>query len=332
MKKTAVILLAFIAAFIVVEIFVVYVIGFPKFYGYKIISINEELDISKVIFAKEPYSRYWNVEGGNIVYENNNLGLPGVDVKISGSSKYVYVIGDSFIEASQIPRSLIATSILQNRIANESPNIQIVNLGIAKLDIFSAWFRFYYYENLYKPDYIVFVVEDINAQVKTMAGFPQPLDFRKSKYIGTEIFQSPFVKACENVRSKSSFINLVARGSYEAIIKQKYGESVYNDLEKKKSDYLIDTSQIGNFAISLQKYYERFNKKFILVSIIPDSGQNEYLSDFCKKNGINFYFSDKVLTPDNRFNKYGHLNAKGNFILGEFLYECLKDQIQKSAN
>ena len=87
MNRFITIIIAFIFAFILNELFVRFVIKYPN-YGVekKMIGIRADDQVQNIF---KPYSKYWNVEGGNRVFKRNNLGLPGTDVNISNSSKYI---------------------------------------------------------------------------------------------------------------------------------------------------------------------------------------------------------------------------------------------------
>ena len=79
--------------------------------GYPVYGLDKKVKIRDIGWSNiwKPYSEYWNVEGGNRKFSRNNIGLPGLNVKIADDSKYIYILGSSFVEALQIPPEMIAT-------------------------------------------------------------------------------------------------------------------------------------------------------------------------------------------------------------------------------
>lgn len=89
MKKTFVIIIAFIAAIFINELIVRFAIGYPSF------GLDKKVQGIRSPFVQggwqnlyKPNSYYWNVEGGNIKERRNNYGLPGNDVIINDKKKY----------------------------------------------------------------------------------------------------------------------------------------------------------------------------------------------------------------------------------------------------
>lgn len=324
MKKVLQILAGLILATIVAEIIIACIVGYPKFFFYKSVLLSNNLGNFKYLSLKEPYTEFWNVEGGNKVYKLNNIGLPGSDVNIKNGNKYIYISGDSYIEAAQLQNQKIASAVLQNNLLLSGRNEQVINIGAATMDIYTSWFKVKYFEKKYPPDLIIYVVEDLNFLNKSLQRFSKPLDFSIPDEFGTELKKNFFIKTSEFIRSKSSLINLVLRAASEAAQRNSEEKNAVIDFNNKNINYYFDIFQSGNLMKCFSVFNKEYKTKFLLISIVPDAETNKKLKEFCSSNGIAFKHNENILSPCNMFNGYGHLNEKGNKMLGDFLYECVK--------
>ena len=144
MKKLIIILFAFILAFAMTEIIVSKIAGYPKKKGQKKFIYAPHIYNNEVLKWKAPYTEYWTVEGNNKVYRYNNLGLPGKDVFINDSSKVVFMLGDSFLEAMQVPPEKMAVSEFGKLL--EGTEFKPLNLGAPNNDAYILWFRSNFFE------------------------------------------------------------------------------------------------------------------------------------------------------------------------------------------
>ena len=99
MKKIALVLLAFVTAFIITELIVRYVLSYPA-YGVESSIMGIPYSGKELTYA--PHSKYWNVEGGNNVFSRNNAGLNGIDIADIRTSGKIFLLGNSFIKASEV--------------------------------------------------------------------------------------------------------------------------------------------------------------------------------------------------------------------------------------
>lgn len=310
MKKVFIIVVAFIFAFIFNELFVRYIIGYPT-YG-----LNKKVQgISSRGWAylMNPHSKYWNVEGGNIVEKWNNYGLPGNDIILNDSSKIIFLLGNSHIESLQVSREKMASTIFQNFLNNNGYNYTIVNLACSGHNAYDLYFRIKYFEKTFNPDLLILVL--INSDKKRFKGY-KDIDFNININAGMENTNS-FYLIEKYLRNASASINLyryLVRDifSKENINKELIEESG-NIIEKKYENKILD--------IVLTKYHEEYGNKFILMSVASEEEFNNHLKYFCTNLKINFACRN-LRKPEFRFT--GHFNEKGNYELGKFLFETFE--------
>jgi len=304
-KKFLLLILASIFAFFISELFVRFIIGYPK-YG-----LEKKVKIRDISWSNiwKPYSKYWNVECGNRVFKRNNLGLPGVDVNISKDSKYIFILGSSFVEALQVPPEKMATSILQQKLNIKNSEYQVLNIAYSGDDPYDSFRRLEYFSNFYQPESIILVIDKTNA--KWFKRHKKPLDF---------FFDNDFGRVKVGVKTKinlffrnhSSFISIFANGLKS--VQQKKGN------ENKKTKVILEDHVPEEMYITLKKYKEKYQDSFFCLSIMDNKIVNQEMEQFCLKNNINFKYK-ALKTKDNMLHGTGHLNEKGNEELGGSMYD-----------
>ncbi|MCX6163654.1 MAG: hypothetical protein NTU73_02140, partial [Ignavibacteriae bacterium] len=75
----------------------------------------------------------------------NNLGFPGVDVDTAIGQKYVYVVGNSYVQAYEVEPDSMATSVLYKKVKNKFSNFSVLNLGRGDQDVYDSYFKCLYY-------------------------------------------------------------------------------------------------------------------------------------------------------------------------------------------
>jgi hypothetical protein len=314
MKKVLLLLAALLIAALFTELLVNYIVRFPK-YGVdtKLVGIrSSEGGIESMFF---PYSSYWTVEGGNRVFQRNNLGLPGTDVVVSDSSRYVFVLGCSFIEAAPVPPDSMATAVFQRRLSRIDPRFQVINLGHSGHDLYDSYFRSAYYERMLPPEEVIL---EVHGEGSTwLPRHRQPLTFTLPPDFGTPV-SSLATKAIIFARDQSSLLNMIGiaikadqqrREDEEEIAKNKASAAAEKREPALPSDLLP----------CLEEFHEKYKEKFLLLSMLMDARENAILGDYCRSHGLKFVSKD-IVVLENRTGPAGHLNVKGNKILGEFLY------------
>ncbi|MBN1472276.1 MAG: hypothetical protein JW925_10885 [Syntrophaceae bacterium] len=309
MKKTLLLGLAAISALICAELIIAKIIGYPT-YGVEMKMMGiRGLDRPVNIF--KPYSKYWTVEGGNKVYRRNNIGLPGMDIKISNKARYIYVLGSSFVEAYQLPPTKIATSIFQTKIQIENSYYEVLNLGISGHDPYDLYWRAIYFEKKYPPARVFLVID--STIINWFQRQRHPLNFDQKLKAPTR-FNSLKMKYLGFYVNNSSLLNLLSK----LRIKRGRGDNEVKEsgLYEMKSNGEFDSDLIA----CISNYKKHFADRFSLISIINDNKLNSQISDFCNFNNISF-ISRIILLPKYRLNGKGHLNIEGNKLLGEMLHE-----------
>ena len=259
---------------------------------------------------REPYSRYWSVEAGNKVFARNNIGLTGIDVDTSAGSKFVFVLGSSYVEAFQVEPALMSTSVLQKRLQSSFDRVSVLNLGFSAYDPYQLYFTSVFYEMSYKPHRVILFLEEV--RYPAIRTYQPPLHFHIGESFGKENKRWWLQQFMIFLRNHSVFINLVRAG---------FGPAEGPDPEAKKDipgQRPEHTQGVDEFlAKPLDAFQERYGGRFICVSIDPDSAQNRLLGEFCHDRKIHFLSDGTINTPRNRIAGKGHLNETGNRLLGE---------------
>ncbi len=315
-RKILIIIAAIVTALLFVEITIRFVVGYPVAPDRKQYMFLPGDVHFKHILLYEPYSVGWSVEGGNRKYYRNNLGFPGSDVIISDTRRPIFLLGSSYIEALQVSRDSIASSIFQHCLQSSSqPDYQIINLGESRLDPYAAWYRCHYFSKIYSPDKVVLVIEGFHPD--WLQDYGDKISFEIPDNFGKPLNVSTRNRVAELAIKNSAFLNLLRKGSGNA------GKAEVKPAEEQ----LEDGSSIMplTLTLSLLKFKETYGNNFLLVSFDSESSDNQQLRDFCNQNGINFQCSEEILKPEYRFGGNGHLNVEGNRLLGEFLYTAFRN-------
>ena len=306
-KKYLIILPAFVLAFIAVEVLIGNILGFPKYgVSYKMKGMRSTSGHQNVY---KPYSKYWNAKGKFEIYKRNNLGLPGADVDVAADSKYICVLGSSFIENMYIKPELMSTTVLQNRLKAVDKHYNVLNLGYNGYDPYDCLRRMVYYEQTYKPGYVMLVINSYNSDSYKL--IEKPFDINPASMYADNSFKS---NANIFLRNNSAFIRLVAvlfqNGEEQTVLPP-------TDTPPDEEPYLTD------LEICLNGFTKRYGDNFECLAILGDSSANRKLEHYCIENNINFEYSN-IMTPENQIDGDWHLNAKGNAALGDFLYESYR--------
>ena len=314
MKKILLLGLAALSALICTELIVAKVIGYPT-YGVEmkmmgIWGLDQPVNIFK------PFSKYWTVEGGNKVYRRNNIGLPGINIKISKDSQFIFVLGNSYIEAYQLPPEKIAVSLMQQKLQKQYPEFQVLNLGASGHDPYDLYWRSNYFEQIYSPFFVILVVEAFPT--KWLARYKYPLDF-STKDIVPKQYHSKVKDFARLVVNRSAFFNLLSE-----FLKEKDNDiqerapkvPLVNNKQKE-----IDGKMEAAFFECLKNFKLKYGERFSVISIIDNEGENSKIMNFCESNRIQMV-KRNLYQRGNRIDGKGHLNAKGNSLLAESLYEA----------
>ena len=306
------------------EIFSNKILCFPK-YGIekRILDIRKSGDV-RLSDIYRPYARYFTTENGYSLHRRNNIGLTGSDVAVSDTSKYIFVMGSSVMLAEQMEADKIATSVFQNELGRDS-KYQVINLGERSHDLYDNYFRLKYFEKIYKPSYIIIVLE--KTYTKWLKRHPEQLDFSLSGNFG-KVFESKAYSMEKPVRENLSFANLLVNGmkAFEKISTDENGtgKNEESNFNKEMDDYLYLSN---NFYKCLEVYSREYGKKFMLVSIMNNPVLNNELNNYCVSAGISFNYDNTIFKAENRIKKMGHLTEEGNSKLGKFLYDSFAKKL-----
>jgi hypothetical protein len=307
MRKTLIIVSALLFAFLAGELVIRYIIRYPVLGVKYKVHYRQGPDYWTNVW--KPYSRYWNVEGGNTVFQRNNLGLPGTNVSLNSKTK-VAVLGTSFLEAYQINPQHIAVSVFDNLLRKKGNDVGVYNLGYSGHDPFDLWFRLKYFENFCRFDNIILVIESDFANRWTR--YRRPLVFEPGNKFGV-INTSPAQICLTGLRNVSAFLSIVFRGLTAP--KSEFGTNT-GIIQGERT--LSFTPELAECLMKLQKEY---GDRFALVTIMEQPGFNIMVENFCRKAGIN-YFNQPLFRPEIMIRGAGHLNEKGNQELGLVMFEA----------
>jgi hypothetical protein len=277
---------------------------------------------SEILKWKNPYTKYWTVEGGNKVYKYNNIGLPGSDVDINDSSKIIFMLGDSFLEAMQVPPDKMAVSVFAGLLKNS--NTVPLNLGSPNNDAYILWFRTNFYEKYYKPDYVCLMVTCLEVLDLNFQNYNAPFNFSLPDNFGNQINESRVEKFSNVFRNNLASLNLIANGLNNYNSKQK-DVPEFLQTPNKPSEYF---QIIDRLKECLVKYKEKYGNEFFVISMEPDDANNNLLSSLCQNLGIK-YKRRNLLTEENILKGGSHLNEFGNQKLGELFYDAFTEFYKK---
>jgi hypothetical protein len=314
MKKTIIIILALCSAFLASEFFVNKIVKYPiRTSSVKYVFMPDTRGFEN-LKLKESHSKYWSVEGGNNVYYYNNLSITGRDVYPDDKSIIVFVLGDSFVEASTVHPDSTAVTIFQDKLNKLDTNIKALNIGFPNTDPFILWYRMMFFEKLYKPDYVILLVEDLELLDMNMQRHPDSLDFSVPANFGSVIPPSKSERIFDVFRKRFSVFSLLSASiSIEGLRKENNSnlDEIYvKDVEKS----------IRKFRDCMFKYKEKYGEKLVVLSFEENTEKNKVIAEVCDSMKIN-YSNKKLMTPEYRWENIQHLNNKGNKVFGEFLYE-----------
>lgn len=312
-------------AFVIVEIILAVFVKFPRYGAEKaVIGIRKSRSIQNIY---KPFSSYWNTEGKWTVFKRNNVGLIGCDISIQENSNYIFVLGDSLIEAIQIHPTDIAISKFHKKVQKIDKKYQVVNVAGKGHDPYDLWFRCEYFKKTFKPDNVILVIA--STYQTWMKRHSKPLKFDFPKEYGEKL-KSAEITILNFFRNKSSFCNLSAAVIVKAIMHEINNPDVINPKDMDLSTPAEGSMQVPEeLYLCISRFKEEYRDKFILLSVMDDKATNEELEKFCKDKSINFNYSLGILQPSNRIKGKGHLNEIGNRKLGDLLYETYTEFARK---
>ena len=302
------------------ELVVARLVGYPAYPPPRMIRLDDGLGSYSDMAWESPHARVWNVEGGGIIHEYNNIGLSGSDVRVTPASRYVFVLGDSYVEAQQVSPREAATSVFQRALDSAGEDLQVLNLGIRKSDPYVSWYRLKFFERSFHPSYVVLVMEQYYAN--WLSGYAQPLSFRIPASFGESVPATGLHAVVETLRKRSSLCNILTVGFYANDVLDLIQGPRRKGAEEPA---LRDRDEITDaLRACLRRFRDEYGPRFMAVSIGRDPGSDSLMSEFCRTEGIAFGTDPAVSLPENHIAGRGHLNVQGNLELGTFLFETYR--------
>lgn len=317
-------LLAGLVAGALAEFVVGVIIGYPAHTPTRVFRLHDKLGVFNNLYWESPRAKVWIVEGGDNTYQFNNVGLSGSDVIQKPDTRYLYVVGSSWVGAVEVPNADGATSVLQRLLDSSHSVYQVINLGQAGSDPYVSWFRVRFYERIFPPSFVILVLESFYST--WLSDHALPLDFTLPPFFGQEERRTGIRKVVSELRGKSAFVNLLERGLLQIHVDRPADASPpgANDVPDAHEESIPE-----GLTECLDRYQHDFGNHFLVVSMIPDSARESMLSQLCTSKGIAFAGSTSILESKNRFEGYGHLNREGNHELGKLLYESVQSRIRE---
>jgi len=319
-KQLLLIILSSIISLIFAEWIVAGVIGYPRYTcGNRVYKIHDRLGGYNFITWRPPYYEKWNVEGGNKVVRYNNVGLYGVDIRKSASNKYIVLLGNSYIEGAQLSGERIAAGVLQQNLEKHNrTDYQVINLGSSAHDPYVLWYRLMFFKRYFSPSVVVLICESFD----TLANYYSRWSDSELEYPDEvrpiQMQQNRLKNNIDNLRSLSACINLLYSLREKSGNKQKAGSEVTQNTD--------NISTIRRLTKSLTAYNNAFGDRFLFVSLMKDNPLKDELASFCIANKIAYAVNDTIMYSRNLLHGAGHLNRKGNQILGDVLFTELDNR------
>ena len=314
MKKTFIILFALVLSLIVSEFIIGNILSYPKRVGQRKFVYATNIYNNEILKWKNPFTKYWTVEGGNKVYSYNNLGFPGTDVNINDSSETIFMLGDSFLEAMQVSPDKMAVSVFADLAKNT--NLKPINLGSPNNDAYILWFRANFYEKYFKPSYVCLTVTCLEVLKLNFNNHTYPFKFSLPENFGNQVNDSRIERFANVFRNNLAFVNLLANGINNYSTNTKYAPKLLPELSGSKDYHHV----LENLKECLVKYKNKYGDNFFVVSMEPEETNNVLLSSICDSLKIN-YSRKNLLVEENIIKGGSHLNELGNQKLGELFYD-----------
>lgn len=314
-----VLILAFILSEICVRVFLDFpVLGFGKSYH---IYPNDKTRHAPVYEnAVFPHAKYYSTEAGYHVYRKNNLGLQGLDVTLKPGNQYIYVMGNSFVEARASKPEDIGTSVFMQKLQDVlSDKYQVINIGLGAQIPYYDWCRLSYWSRRIKPDYVVLILTDVTI---TNMMNNQKFDYVLPDHFSAEVSDWKF-NVVKQICNHSAFANLV-RVSF-----RKTGITAPANKREKiffrpYDDYLFTPESYEALMSTLKEYHKRYGDRFMCFSLMNNTC-NKITSADCKKLGINFAYDGDLKNMNDYIIAGGaHFNEAGNMVLGNDLFHAFQ--------
>ena len=320
MRRYFIIVLAAFTAFLMVELIVAEVVNFPRRPRGRLVVVSDKCGWYNNLSWEQPYTRYFNAEGGVIITQSNNIGLPGLDIARTADSRYIFVLGSSFVEARQVPSERIATSLFQAELQRHYPCYQVLNLGLSGADSYRCWFRSRFFESQFDPSCVILVIERLwDIELRR---YQRPLDFSLPLAFGMEARPSALLAALRLMREKSAFVNALSQAFSEDIV----GPVRVDDGDRQIADGGVTRNErkvvSPELVTCLRAYKQRYGSRFVVVLMLPNEEEQDLLEETCRQLDIKTLCTIGIQRPENRFLGNGHLNETGNKKLGMALYDA----------
>jgi len=249
-----------------------------------------------------------------------NIGLLGADINPLPNSRYVFLLGNSFIEAGQYDGNKISAGILQKIIDRQAPEYNVINLGSSGHDPYVLWYRTRFFEKWFKPNKVVLVYESFERLSYYYSRWSNKSELSYVDLADYDELEQGIVKlTLDSFRSKSSYLNLMT--SLRSSDNQDKIDSEGHVLKKSLSPDSTHTQLLRG----LDAYQAKYGDDFYFVSLMRDNPYQEELQEYCLNNRINYSYNGNIMIPSNLINGQGHLNISGNQELGYYLGKILVD-------
>jgi len=202
-------MLSFIVSLLIIEYVLTGFVKYPKYQiGTRVYYLKEDDPVYSYLSWRPEHYKYWSVEGGNKLLHYNNHGLPGPDVSIQDTTKNIFLLGNSFIEAAQIEGELSSAGYLQNSLKNHRYNYQVINLGESAYDPYGLYLRALFFEKYYTPNVVILVYESFSRIDNYFQRLALPVDFDRSVGFGKQLTYSKTKGYYDRIKSLSIMATL----------------------------------------------------------------------------------------------------------------------------
>lgn len=314
MKKILILAAALISSFFLNELILQCIIGFPT-YGAKakIIGISKYIH-SSVVYR--PYTTYWSTEAGNKIRRRNNVGLTGNDIRLCPSSKYIYVLGNSYIEATAMNNEDVATSVFQEMIKERDPDFQVVNLGMGGGDPHTLYLRSRYFSRFFPPRFIILV---LNKEYDIFLNL-EPRDFLLPPDFGRED-RSKKNLVFNLLRNYSSFFQMLAQYIHsQSPAEEKVGEM--NRALGVMAGKQIEEKKAKGLEMCIGFFRKQYEGRFLCMLVDAEVAVRKTAERYCLENHIPVISTEIFGRPG--VAESGHYDVEGNKILGKIFYDSFQ--------
>ena len=309
---------------------------------------------------------HWYAADFSVEIETNPLGFRDVERDFSKLAKVkrVALLGDSFIEAAQVPFEKTAAQVLErglNALTEDDSNIskwEVLNFGVSNFGLGQFLLSWEEYARHFNPDYVAVLVAQLHM-VRTVTGEKagafvetenKRLSIRPTFRLDVDTLvrepakdYSKFVKLQEDL-IETEFSGQRVRRKKPGLITFHYAKTLRNRFWPQRAT-IPETRETNILAINLKiieeldRQAKRIGSRVVVLDASQYFGDGENISialrETCTKNSLGYiplycdFLKANMEGTSTRWAHDAHFNEAGNQILAGALHRWISQDLNK---